>query len=332
MSCNYHTPVAYTAAVFSQLQTCNHCGAQASGLVNPPTATTMQDTMQQDELANLFSRNLSLQHQAHEPQVEQQESKPVSSQAVPLEPQPITYISQHYTHSAHVIPKAHSEPSSIHVDSSELVAILLRNSIDPTALSPSQINLFQNADDGQKLRLLELWRISPPSYNKSQELGVPADTTLQQEEHLARQRYEDTELVKQRKANEQSMWSENEQMMEEDSGIGISLAGLAAQNLAGSTSADQGCRSAEPYMESGYEYLAKRDYDEESRSLRESNRYNQAVDPVYNKPTGDWLWGKPGVQDMENQYGAYTAMREYEIQQQRGTYVGIHGMDEDMIM
>lgn len=77
-------------------------------------------------------------------------------------------------------------------------------------------------------------------------------------------------------------------------------------------------KQAEPYMLSGYETLARRDYEEQARlnaqretmamegmnqPLQESTRYNQATDPAYYRG-----WEKSGTSsepqaDMENQYG-----------------------------
>lgn len=122
--------------------------------------------MQQDELSRLFADRMSL---SQAPLQHAQAVQPVhQDHTVQQQPertaQPITYASQHYTHSYHVTP-AHQpvqEPAKIHVELDELHAILLRNSIDPALLFQSQIDLFQNADYDQRLRLLELWRISPP--------------------------------------------------------------------------------------------------------------------------------------------------------------------------
>lgn len=119
--------------------------------------------MQQDELAQLFAANMHLSQNATQ-QVQQQQPEPVQQQEQEA-PKAIVYASSHYTHSHHVIPtrSASEPPARTHIEMSELATILLRNSINPEQLFPSQVDLFQNADDDQRLRLLELWRISPPS-------------------------------------------------------------------------------------------------------------------------------------------------------------------------
>lgn len=84
--------------------------------------------------------------------------------------------------------------------------------------------------------------------------------------------------------------------------------------------------SAEPYMLSGYETLVKREYDEQAKVMDAAGRYYQATDPVY-KGTG--LWEKQGLQEMENQYGAFAQMREFGTTR----FVGVHGgLNEDMMM
>jgi len=90
-----------------------------------------------------------------------------------------------------------------------------------------------------------------------------------------------------------------------------------------SPSLEENRQNAEPYILSGYEALAKREYDQQlqEQRLQESTRYNQAVDPIYKATAG--MWEKRGLQDMENQYGAFAQMREH-------SFVG-YG-DDDMVM
>src|SRR4051794_18819046 len=107
----------------------------------------------QDELADLMARNMRLDMQAPAHNL----SNPPTPQAVP-QPAPITYISQHYHHSAHVVPAAatnNETPAS---------TILQNAGVDTHALLPSQLQLFKNAQPDQQARLIELWRIAPPTY------------------------------------------------------------------------------------------------------------------------------------------------------------------------
>lgn len=257
--------------------------------------------MQQEELAQLFAANMHLSQNAPQQIPLQQHPEPVQHQHQQEAPKTIVYASSHYTHSHHVVPtrSASEPPARTHIEMSELEAILLRNSINPELLFPSQVELFQNADDDQRLRLLELWRISPPQgrqgypagtdYNMSRQLYDWPPTSLAQEENMAKLRYEKTQQQEQQQIRELSTSPQ----------------------------------VAEPYMASGYDMLARREYEQ---SAKESN-YNQATDPVYNNTTSNGLWqsnaGK--ISDMENNYGAFAYAREYGFQQPMYA-------DEEMVM
>ncbi|KAF1945488.1 hypothetical protein EJ02DRAFT_369417 [Clathrospora elynae] len=303
--CTYNTPVTYSPSVFSQNISCTHCGAISTG-INVRGKAEEQANMQQDELAQLFSANMSLSQQpAQQAQlvVQQQQEQDRA-------PQQIIYASQHYTHSYHVAPsRSASEPAlKTHIDSSDLATVLLRNSIDPTLLFPSQIDLFRNADNDQRLRLLELWRISPPSgrqghptgtdYAMSRQLYDWPPTSLAQEEAMAKLRYEKQQQQQEEVAQQEAIRQHQQQL---------------EQSMA-----------AEPYMASGYELMARREY--EDSALKETNKYNQATDPVYNNTGGNGLWQKNvgSVADMENNYGAYVHAREYGLQAGYG--------DDEMVM
>lgn len=255
--------------------------------------------MQQDELAQLFAANMHLSQHARQ-QIQQPQPAPVTQQEVQEAPKAIVYASSHYTHSHHVVPtRSVSEPPArTHIELSELGAILVRNSINPELLFPSQVELFQNADDDQRLRLLELWRISPPQgrqgypsgsdYNMSRQLYDWPPTSLAQEEAMAKLRYTNDQQQEEQKAGEVS------------------------------TSPPV----AEPYMMSGYDMLAKREYEQ---SAKEPS-YHQATDPVYNSSSSSGLWQKvDSISDMENNYGAYAYAREYGFQQPKYA-------DEEMVM
>ncbi|KAF2810542.1 uncharacterized protein BDZ99DRAFT_463102 [Mytilinidion resinicola] len=310
--------------------------------------------MQQEELARLFSNNLTLssspapppqysqveqppQQQQQEPQVQQEHQEP--SQQAPTQQQapaqqPIIYASQHYTHTHHVVPIVHKpRPIPTPLSTPDLVEVLLRNSIDPTLLFPSQVSLFQNADEDQRLRLLELWRISPPQgrqgipdgidYNTSRQLYDWPPTSLAQEEAMAKLRYE-RQVEEDRQKEDIRL---HEQRLQESMDADSAAVAETTRNLLSSPER----QNAEPYILSGYEALAAREYErsaQEEQGLRESTRYNQAIDPVY-KGNGSGLWEKHvGVVDMENQYGEYEHMREYASPNPQ---VMVYG-DDDMIM
>ena len=144
------------------------------------------------QLTEMFSQNMDLsngdskaagQPTSHPPSVE-----PIES------PQPtIKYsISQHYTHSAHVVQNLHPLQPSTEDTASRM---LIKHGIAPSSLLRAQLTLFEQADEDQRSRLIELWTIVPPTYarNGGQDLadkfGEYQITTLAQEEELARQRY-----------------------------------------------------------------------------------------------------------------------------------------------
>jgi hypothetical protein len=276
--------------------------------------------MQQDELTRLFTSHMNLSQAA--PQQSFQLQQP--AQAVQIQQEEpskqIIYASQHYTHSHHVTPtRSASEPLvKTHIDPSDLEAVFLRNSIDPSQLFPSQLELFHNADDDQRLRLLELWRISPPAgrqgypsgtdYNMSRQLYDWPPTSLAQEEAMAKLR---CERIAEQSAQQEDI-QQHQQQLEQS---------MSTDTIAGSPSA----QTAEPYMTSGYEMMATREYEKSAQaeaSLKQASTYNKATDPVYSG--GLWQKNVGGVLDMENQYGAYAYAREYGIQPSYG--------DEEMVM
>lgn len=307
--CTYNTVIPYSPSVFSQNIACSHCGAISTG-INVRAKAKEDEAMQQDELTQLFSAHMNLS-QATPQQVQQQQA-----------PKPIIYASQHYTHTHHVAPaRSISEPSfKTHIDRSDLAALLVRNSIDPSSLFPSQIELFSNADDDQRLRLLELWRISPPTGrpghpdgtddNISRQLYDWPPTSLAQEEAMAKLRYERSQA----EAKQQEDIQQHELQLEQSM-----------------TAADTSqVQSAEPYMTSGYEMIARRDYEESARkeTILKQTQYSQATDPVYfhagNHGGGLWEKNVGSVMDMANNYGAFAYARENNFQ---SVYA-----DEEMVM
>lgn len=292
--------------------------------------------MQQEELARLFSAHMNLAQAPPQPSPEPEQrnfqEEPMQQQQVVEEPvaKPIIYASQHYTHSYHVAPArqvTREEPAQTHVDASELEAMLVRNSIDPSLLFPSQIDLFKNADDDQRLRLLELWRISPPQgrqgypdgtdYNMSRQLYDWPPTSLAQEEAMAKLRYEKM-LEEQAQAAEIQTYQQQLDFSMDETTTTDSAAVQGTRDLLTSSPHEQ---SAEPYIVSGYDMLAKREYEESAQAaanhLKESTKYNQATDPVYSYGSSNGgLWEKNvgSILDMENQYGAFAHAREYDIQ------------------
>ncbi|KAI1828431.1 hypothetical protein F4861DRAFT_17 [Xylaria intraflava] len=263
-----------------------------------------------EELATLFSRHMTFQ----QPQPVQQAPQEQTSQQQP-EPEPIKYsISQHYHHSAHAVnqdtPILDSQrPSSVPPQATKpSVEDVLRNyGIDPTGLSSQQLELFKTADTPQQVRLVELWQIYPPTNSRQTDPSVAwASTTVEQEELLAQLHHE--------------------QMLAERDSQRSSLMSLDGTPLTPVQSTDGHWVSTayvEPYMMSGYEMLARREYEESvKRQLEEDMsrpkeayygsavdgyNYRLATDPVY---ANEWPNQK---QAMENQYGAFQQMNEMEF-------------------
>jgi hypothetical protein len=202
----------------------------------------------QDELASLFF-NMQVSgrfaQDLREPEIQLPSQKPQqqfgvtamfpvdekSQQELPT----IHYASVHYTPTAHIRPgDSYSEPSRspppAYMDAlmpEAMVDVLRQNSIDPSSLLPNQIELFANAQYEQQLRLLELWRIAPPSY-PTQALRHDAAahlTSVELEAQRAKLRYE--------------------QQMQQPRSVAIP-------------------ESAEPYMLSGYEQHQPRQQDHRS--------------------------------------------------------------------
>lgn len=228
----------------------------------------------QDELSALMAERLKLEQQ---PQVTNQ---------VPPSPGPIAYISQHYHHSAHKAPSAF-----IGDDLSEAREILAQHRIDADFLLPSQLILFNQADLDQRRRLIELWQIAPLRYGQllyGQNRNSWPQTSLQQEEQAAQHRYL---LMK---------------------GDGISAPEAMDSGMDGKIEhgSQEFRANAEPYMISGYTGDGWKDtavgQSEKTGSWSTSYEYNRASDPVYEER----LWGAPGSQPMEHQYGAFQAMSE----------------------
>ncbi|KAK4149904.1 hypothetical protein C8A00DRAFT_18476 [Chaetomidium leptoderma] len=299
----------------------------------------------QEELVALFSRNLTLDPMSHPAPVPAPAPAPVQE---PEEEHKIVYISQHYNHSAHVVkqdaqpPRPASEPRQ-----SELAVVervLREHSVDPSCLSSAQLQLFRTVDDPEKLRLIELWRACPPTANNNNSTLTWSMTTVDQEEALARLRYEQQQLEQQ--LIDQQLQQEFGMMQDEsepEPEAVMSLDGTPLTPVQGGDgrwmSASASYHYMEPYMASGYEEMARREYEDSVRRAyaeavapppKETNHTYAAVapanaggmptfnsshaDPVY-KTTNMGLggaagWGKEAA--MADQYGRIMAMREDE--------------------
>ncbi|KAG6007167.1 hypothetical protein E4U21_006270 [Claviceps maximensis] len=278
------------------------------------TMVTVQTGMQynfqqvQDDLAHLFSRNMTFSPNAHVSRSKEIYKQEPTLHLPASDCQPIIYsVSQHYNHSAHIArssaqqsqeqvqtqsQRRSSEPPQTEL--SPVEDILRNHGLDPAILTPSQLQLFRVADDAQKLRLLELWSIFPP--HKAEEIPALAwsSTSVDQEEQMARLRYE-------RHQN-----------------ITMSLDGTSVQAAGGQWTQQNEVPHSEPYMSSGYEELMRREHERQSNEHKSRDVYtpfgsavggchsSKATDPVYRGcfPTGQQQQQRQ--LEMSSHYGAAT--------------------------
>lgn len=225
----------------------------------------------EERLAAMFTENMSLD--------------PVQ---VPQEPQKIVYISQHYTHSAHMaqqpvdVPQPSPRPASEPPQGEHLIAeaVLRSHGVDPSYLSTSQLQLFKTAEEPQQLRLIELWHICPPTKSTDNPtLAWNSPSTVEQEIALAKERY---------MRNQMQTQPQDEAMMSLD---GTPLVPIQAGDgrWMGITETDH---YMEPYMATGYAAQAP--------DVPRMAAYKPSTDPVYG---GTCMVGYSELEKMENQYG-----------------------------
>jgi len=297
--------------------------------------------MQQEELVTLFSRNLSLYNNTYTEQtVIHQTTKPEEA---------ITYsITQHYHHSSHLAPKPSRPASDPGVTDQKTTEIILaRHGVDITTLFPSQIELFKTADSSQQMRLVELWRISPPNYGGHalvQDFGVWPTSSFDQDEVMARLRH-DQETLEEKTFRAQS--TEGQQQLNGGAQGNASMASIQNGDSSWSRSIHPG-HSPEPYMVSGYEMLAQKEYELSAQqpskdvyshfgTMVGGPTYNQSIDPVYRGiearrrqfSSEDWVChSQQQQQAMENQYGSFAQIQQYGS----GVVLGEYGKEDDEML
>lgn len=257
----------------------------------------------QDELAALFARQMTVEN------APAQQTSDASISSSTDSPPSITYsITQHYHHSSHqALQPVAGQSGHMGVSDTSLVLpaseILRQHNIDPLSLSPSQLSLFQNAEKEQQQRLIQMWQISH-QHASNRNLGERTPSyTEQGDEGLGIQ----------------SSMSENHQQ---------GYRGGVVQDL---DMDDQDLEShsdyAEPYMISGYEALAQRDYN--LSAVQSSGQFISenvtAVSPLPNEPTtgspyklasdpvyeSKGWWERTTPEQMENQYGAFEQLSRF---------------------
>ncbi|KAJ5321072.1 hypothetical protein N7476_004074 [Penicillium atrosanguineum] len=138
-SCGHASDISLSLAAFIENPNCNQCGLSASE----------SNGKLQDELVALFDRQMTVAQ------------LPLSQN------EPITYISQHYHHSSHVVPPPISQPS-IFPTTQSVHDVLRQHGLDPDTFSASQLALFQHADVDQQQRLIQTWQV----YSRSERATV----------------------------------------------------------------------------------------------------------------------------------------------------------------
>jgi hypothetical protein len=282
-----------------------------------------------DDLVALFARNLSLN-----PYVAPvEEPKPAPAPA----PEPYIYsITQHYHHSAHVAAHQPSRPASEPPQTDQLTTeiILSRHGVDISTLSPAQIELFKSSAPEQQMHLIQLWLISPPEYGGHALVQDLPSTSLQQEQAIATMRMErnmQEEAMSRTGGDVPSMDMTEDTMSDASNNAPLT----PIQGGDGRWTAATGWSThAEPYMQSGYEILAQREYE-----LSSTKQFSRATDPVYKTVADIYRYPHDGndwdvlqhqkQQAMENQYGQF----QQQFQHNSGgvTAGGYQGEDEEML-
>lgn len=262
-------------------------------------------------LAELFSRNLILSGHGDHQRTDLQPALIVPEEKAAEEAPKFNYsISQHYTHSAHIVKNPSLDVPVTTVKESpdirflngtisqqctesahnfdlvnsvpvptvamettnrglSIYQILAQHHIRVASLLPSQVTLFEQADDDQRSRLIQLWSISPGITLGCQGMADGIDdyqnVTIEREEEQALAR-----------------WKE---ILSSDMDLEVAHACVPIY-----VSNREPIQAAEVYMKSGYEQLAERDYQKQEREFVNvapavggmiSIPYKQATDPVY---------------------------------------------------
>lgn len=258
---------------------------------------------QHDELSRLFSqsmqlsqRNEELQHPPSVQHVSQQSEKQQQQQPN------VHFISSHYTGTAYVRPDTTSEPSRSPpppyyeaLMPAAMYESLRQHGINPSALLPNQVNLFQHADIEQRQRLLELWRIAPPVHPLVEHMkSTWSPTSVEREETLAEVRFEQQRLIETGEYREDHMLDTHIPLGYEQDVI---LQPMSPSNTSVRPATRHG--EPEPYMINGY-------------GMEQHEQHVRSTDPVYAAAVAPSYAHAVGQQGgMENQYGMYEQLRNH---------------------
>lgn len=279
----------------------------------------MQDQLEEassQNFAELFNRKISLAEPvSSDGSSRQSDSADLQEQPQSVAPQISYNISQHYTHSAHVVHVVNAHQTthtptnaSLHPGLS-VYQTLVQHNISPASLLRSQLNLFEQADNDQRSRLIQLWSISPPTHTELADgIGEYQSTTLKQEEERAWMRH-------------QQKWG-----MDQSQTAGEQIdPNLVSRSLSG----EDGLPTAEMYMTSGYEQMAQQGPGlaglSPSVGLIFGTQYKHATDPVYHS-TG---WQRAGfeLEPKEHQYVMLDQIDQFPAQAQN--IVHIHEPEDE---
>ena len=242
--CGFEMDVRASLDVFEQNP---HCGRVCTPVRNRSIpshvwqcglSASEGDMKMQEELAALMTQRLRLDNNA---------SYHMEPKSPPTPPQTdaqsqLTYITQHYHHSAHqAAPTPPAQQASVNEE-------LARHGIDASVLTPSQISLFRQAQPEQQFRLIQLWSIAPIRCGIQllpKDLVKWPQTSMQQEEEAAQSRY------------------------------------MQIQVSSGNCSPEQPL-NAEPYIVRGYDISPDvSTTTTPSNLIPRMKEYNQALDPAY---------------------------------------------------
>jgi hypothetical protein len=247
----------------------------------------------QEDLVALFARQMRMDTTV----------SPTSQGELPSASSPIMYsITQHYHHSSHVprptlpteSPEQDASPTTV---SDPINEILRLQNINPLSLSPTQLQLFENAMPEQRSRLIQIWQIFPEPGGVSNNLRDRSKPEMYA--YLSGVNVGNSSSPNQ---PAQTTYSADLEMCDPVHQGGID---------------DDGQQYAEPYMASGYEILAKRDYElSADKTLSIVNEpttgspYNLANDPIYGTQGHRW-WERSNSDTLEYQHGAFEEMNRY---------------------
>ncbi|EEP82960.1 predicted protein [Uncinocarpus reesii 1704] len=291
--CGYETEIVNALPAFSENPHCQQCGL-----------SVMESNCKVDhDLAALFARQMVMVHGSRDhtpiPPATPATLNPSDSPML-SDPPPIAYsITQHYHHSSHQAmdsqrPKLDVQRTPVQARPSIMEnmppnEILARHNINPGTLLPSQLTLFEQADIDQKARLLELWQISPSTFGNISSLQASNSAVTSAAHNQGCNKYD---------ATNETPDFQSDITMDEDSADSYDM------------------HHAEPYVVSGYEVLARREYDASAQPQSElsvlpinppTDVYKASTDPAYKKE--DWWQSSEPV---EHQYGAFE-MKNYYI-------------------